>query len=470
MKRFVSVLSTLAACAILAPGCGSSDRASADSVGIANPNNSSNGTGESGGGGGGAGMDSALRFDAGGGTEGGQGSANPEGDDDCDETDLPTPDAHLRGTVYAPNLEIPISGALVYLTTGNPEPVPDEVYCAECVEIPCDSHSVLSEADGSFTLPAVAGPNQKLVVQKGQFLHITPIEVVLGNADVPADKSNLPGKWDAQNGEYIPRMAVVETTNDTIYNILAKIGLGVTDQQGEWDQQPAGFDLLSQADGSQLLDNLEAMRAYHIIFIPCMSQGGLGTVLSPQRIDNIRQWVEAGGKWYVTDWANEYLIEPFGDYQEFHMSGGDPDLGFYNTTGNVLDQGLLDWLEALPPGLKDIGAGSPNLNSLPAVELHDNWSGLDAIPEIIVQNDEGEDINVGHHPWVEGPCVACSPASVKPMTVSAGYGCGRMLFSTYHTNENAHLGLTPQELILLYIILEIGVCHGDPPPPIPPIG
>jgi len=56
------------------------------------------------------------------------------------------------------------------------------------------------------------------------------------------------------------------------------------------------------------------------------------------------------------------------------------------------------------------------------------------------------------------------------MTISAEYGCGRMMFSTYHTDEGEHPGLIPQELILLYIILEIGVCHDSPPPPPPPVG
>ena len=45
-----------------------------------------------------------------------------------------------------------------------------------------------------------------------------------------------------------------------------------------------------------------------------------------------------------------------------------------------------------------------------------------------------------------------------------------MMFSTYHTNEIPHVGLAPQELVLLYIILEIGVCHHTPPPPVPPQG
>ncbi|MCH9679823.1 MAG: hypothetical protein K0V04_00190 [Deltaproteobacteria bacterium] len=395
------------------------------------------------------------------------GMADDGGNGDC--TPLPT-NATLTGTVHAPNLEIPISGALVYVTPEDPEPVPDGVYCAECVEIPCNSHFVLTEPDGTFELPAPAGAGQTLVVQKGQFMHRVDIDVVEGNNVIADADSNLPGEWNPDAGMWVPRIAVVESGNDSIFNVLAKIGMGSVDGNGGLVNGSENFDLLSQSDGGALLEDLDAMRQYHIIFIPCMSQVGMGS-LGQTRLDNIRQWVEEGGKWYVTDWANEYLYQSFPNYQTLHGQSFDPDLGYYDTTGIVLDADLLAWLEALPAPLQDIGGGHPNLLSLPSVEIVDNWSGIDEIPSVIVQDQDGNDVDVGHHAWVEGVCPACTPSNeLRPMTISAEYGCGRMMFSTYHTDEGEHPGLTPQELILLYIILEIGVCHDAPPPPPPPVG
>ena len=55
------------------------------------------------------------------------------------------------------------------------------------------------------------------------------------------------------------------------------------------------------------------------------------------------------------------------------------------------------------------------------------------------------------------------------MAYSGGYGCGRMMYSTFENSSTPHAGLNPQELALLYMILEIGVCFEDPPPPPPPI-
>lgn len=397
----------------------------------------------------------------------GTGMTDDGGNENCDPS--PT-NATLTGTVFAPNLEIPISGAVVYVTSGDAEAVPDGVYCAECVEVSCNDHFVLTNPDGTFELPARAGADQKLVVQKGQFLHEAPIDVLEGDNVVDPSLSNLPGEWNPDAGMWIPRIAVVETTNDTIYNILGKIGMGEVSGNGGLVNGTENFDLYDQPSGGALLDDLDAMRQYHIIFVPCMAQVSMGG-LNQQRIDNVRQWVAEGGKWYVTDWANEYLYDVFPNYQTLHGQALNPDLGYYDTTGFVLDSDLLAWLDALPAPLKDIGGGHPNLLSLPTVGIVDNWSGIDAIPPVMATNDEGEQVDVGHHAWVEGSCPVCNPGNeMRPMTISAEYGCGRMMFSTYHTDEGEHAGLTPQELILLYIILEIGVCHDTPPPPPPPVG
>ena len=51
-----------------------------------------------------------------------------------------------------------------------------------------------------------------------------------------------------------------------------------------------------------------------------------------------------------------------------------------------------------------------------------------------------------------------------PATVTFEYECGRALFSTYHTESSlwGNGPLMPQELALLYVILEVGVCVDAP--------
>jgi len=398
-------------------------------------------------------------------TEGGPG-------DDPGCGSVTPPNAVVRGTVLAPNMEIPISGALVYVSTTPAEPVPDGVYCAECVELTCDTTFVLTEPDGTFELPTVAGEGRHLVVQKGQFLRDVVIDVAEGTQDVPVEQSNLPGQWNPDAGMWIPRIAVYAADPDQVYNVLAKFGLAEVSASGTFVPGTEQFTLIPDDQGA-FMDDPVGMSQYHIIFVPCAAtKFWLGAPhVPPARAQNIRDYVEAGGKWYATDHSNEYIEAPFPSYQEFH-SPAMPDIQpAYDVMGSVSDPELLAWLEALPPALGDIGGGNPTLNDLPSVELRLNYSGIEQISEVIVQDDEGQDVNVGHHTWVSGPCGSCSePLTFRPMAISGQWGCGRMMYSTFETSSVAHQGLNPQELVLLYMILEIGVCHDSPPPPIPPVG
>ena len=399
-------------------------------------------------------------------------SADDSGGDECGPQEPIDPDATIVGRVFAPNMELPISGALVYVTDDEVDPVPDGVYCAECVDLTCGTPFVLTNPDGTFELPAVSGAGQKIVVQKGQFLRVSDIDVIPGQQAVDYNAVNLPGLWNPGAGMWIPRIAVYETNPDKVYNVLAKFGMGQVDISGNLVPGTENFDLISDTDQGAFLDNLGQMNQYHIIFVPCASTkywAGAPTVPGA-RAQNIRDYVEAGGKWYATDHSNEYIKEPFPNYQDFH-SPGMPDIQpAYDSIAVVTDTELLAWLQALPDPLKDIGQGEPTLFNLPGITTRLNYSGIEAVYDIYVQDQDGEDVNVGHHSWVEGPCASCSnPQLQRPMAISGQYGCGRMMYSTFETSSVAHQGLNPQELVLLYMILEIGVCFGEPPPPAPPI-
>ncbi len=400
-------------------------------------------------------------------------TADDGGTDECTQADWPTTDATLQGIVYAPNLELPISGALVYLTDQPVETVPDGIYCANCVELDCDVPFVLTEPDGSFSLPAVAGPGQQLVVQKGQFLRIVDFDVAPGTNAVPATQSNLPGQWNPANGMWIPRIGVYDADPDRVYNVLAKFGLGQVSAQGQLVQGSEQFTLIDSNDQGAALDDLGYIDQFHILFLPCASTKYWINApnIPPGRIDSLRAYVEGGGKLYATDHSNEYIEAPFPNYQEFHNPGMPDIQPAYEAIGIIQDADLLAWLDALPPALADIGGGNPTLGMLPGIVTELNYSGIDQVSDVIVQNDQGEDVNVGHHVWVEGPCYSCSnPNTPRPMAISGQYGCGRMMYSTFETSSVAHQGLSPQELVLLYMILEIGVCFGEPPPPPPPVG
>jgi hypothetical protein len=407
------------------------------------------------------------------------------GSGDCVPGDVD--DATLTGTVYAPNGVIPVVGALVYVTNSPPDPIPDGVYCAECVELECGIDFTETDIDGTFSLGANSGGGKYLVVQKGQFMRVTPINIALGNTDLPDASVELPGEWNPGMGLYIPRIAVADGTFDRIEDALGKFGLSDTaivnftettipgtENFELWDngRNPATDGYVSQGTMTELVSNPNNLDRYHIIFVPCSGDGHLTALNNQQNVDNVRAWVEAGGRWYVADWANEWLGMTFPEYQNFY-GGGNTDLGVYDSLADVLDPGMLDWLEALPNVLKDINPlndeNHPTLFQLPQLLTVDNWSGIQyPLPEIMVDDMMGNPVNVGHQVWLEGPGGGGSiPVNdIHPLTVTAQYGCGKIQFTSYHTAEFFdYVGLSPQELVLIYTILEIGVCQESLPPP-----
>ncbi len=315
---------------------------------------------------------------------------------------------------------------------------------------------------------------------------MTEIDIATGTTDLPDATVELPGEWNPAEGLYIPRIAVADGSYDRIEDALGKFGLGDTTIGGFTETTIAGtesFDLydngrspttdgfVSQGSMATLVSDPDKLAQYHIVFVPCSSDH-YSDSLSAQSIQNIRDWVAAGGRWYVADWSNEFMSKVFPEYQNFYVSG-DADLGSYDSLADVLDDGLLEWLEALPDPLKDINPlndeSHPTLFQLPQVLTVDNWSGIQyPLPEILVDDGMGGQVNVGHTAWLEGPGGGFDiPVSdIHPLTVTGQYGCGKIQFTSYHAAEFFdYVGLSPQELVLIYTILEIGVCQADLPPP-----
>ncbi len=395
-------------------------------------------------------------------------------------------DTTLTGTVYGPNGILPVSGALVYLSSDPPAGIPQGVYCPDCTPLGCDDDNGLTNADGSFSVDVASGSDKYLVVQKGQFMRVTQLDVPSGDVGVSAALTTLPDHNDPDNGEYIPLIAVGNATYDRLEDALGKFGLGDTsisaleerlvpgtESFDLWDNgiDPTTEGFASPGSFAELVSNPEALAQYHIIFVPCSTDDYVSALSVPANVQNIREWVAAGGRWYVADWSNEWLQMVFPEYQNLAgWSGvtGSADLSAYDSLADVLDDGLREWLEALPAALKDINPLNdephPTLFTLPQVLTVDNWSGISAILPVIVDDGMGGTVNVGHKVWLQGP--GGEPAGVHPLTVTGQFGCGKVQFTSYHAAEFFdYVGLSPQELVLIYTILEIGVCQEPLPPP-----
>lgn len=354
----------------------------------------------------------------------------------------------LKGRVTAPQGSIPISGALVYLTAAPPPPVPQGAYCDACVEVQSSTSYTFSRADGTYDLPAVTTGEQYLVTQKGQFRRVRRFTVEGGDQLVSPELTRFPGRTDAAAGDDIPKMAVVIGAWDAIESSLEKLGI----EPGAYTTIESSFsDLTARED---FLSSADAMKQHHIVFLPCSGSNGTDcndfTADEPSVQEALQDFVGAGGKLYVTDYSYEMIRRPFPPFFTWSGASGETGsgclAGSYTSPAQVLDPAMQEWLAA---------------QNITDFEVEANWTMIDSVTPQQAPGPDGGWVDVAPKVWVQ----AMTGGAGNPATVSFDFGCGRGLFSTYHTEGDGGSDLLPQELALLYVLLEVGVCIDPPPVP-----
>ena len=366
----------------------------------------------------------------------------------------PTGIGSLVGTVFAPEGTVPISNALLYLSPSMPAPLAPGVFCDKCVELPAGTPYTYSKADGTFKLPVYTAGDQYLVVQKGHFRRARPLKVAAGDASIPGVLTTLPGAPDPAKGDEIPRIGVTFGGFDKIELSLMKLGIKSFDRYGKdpfFD--PKGLPP-SVGQPNDLLNAPEKLAQYHIVLLPC-ALGGLscGAPSAPQK-DNLRNFVSAGGKLYVTDYSYEYVNQTWPGFITWKdKTGNDMNANSaygaacqdaaYTKPGTADDPGLASWLGAI--GEKSF-------------DLKDSWTIISKVNPMPGKDPDGKPVTVTPKVWM-------TSNGTGPSTVSFDNQCGRVLFSTYHAEGGEADALLAQEKALLFILLEVGVCVGQQPPP-----
>ena len=425
------------------------------------------------------------------------------------DTSVPFPEGSsgVRGTVWVPGnapgmvpagQEIPVSGALVYLTSTAPPPIPPNAYCAACVAAP--ARAVLTDAGGRFDVGGFIPGDYILVIEKGQFrrqVNVTLTEA--GLMEIPATDTTLPSRNAPSEGLFTPRIALAVGASDHLEDIMGKMDLGDVDSDGRYMPMSSTgiidlYDNGGSAGGAavgdlgELVQDLGRLSQYHILFIPCSGDGYANLLNNQAVLRNLREYVALGGNLYVTDWSGEWADNVFpaqmtlgedGFGGIFGGSGIDTPASAYNAAtgqwstgqfGNadgssydtpnaeVLDPTMFAWMN----GQQGPTAESSSVSTYNAAsfEITGNWNFIESVNSVVVGTDSfGANITDTPKVWVQGG-QDLRPTPKRPMTVSfEPAGCGRVLYSTYHTTQGAHLGLVPQERVLLYLIMEIGTCR-----------
>jgi hypothetical protein len=414
----------------------------------------------------------------------------------------PPSTAVVKGTVWAPGNapgmvptgnEIPVAGAVVYAVVEQPAPIPSTVYCDRCTTLV--GYHAITDARGTFNLQLPAG-HFWLEIEKGQFRREQELTIAdFQTIELTTEQATLPSDLDPAHGEWVPHMALAVGRYDSMQDILAKLGLGTVDDAGVLTSLAPSDNIDLYTNGGNvddsiafsgtfdgLLGNLEQMKRYHIIFVPCTDNefgGGLAyspIFHDPQIRQNIRDYVAAGGKFYVTDWSAEWEDVSYPDFLTFEtQDSSDPacvDASCGNGDGNsqytsmhahAVDDDLGAWLDGQKGPVYVPGSNVPVAGTIDADDfiVLGAWDRITNLGTVTLGNDSsGNPVLETPTTWVSGDE---DGAGDHPLTVTfEPGGCGRVVYSTYHTADTTHVGLVPQERILAYLVMEIGVCSDEP--------
>jgi len=375
--------------------------------------------------------------------------------------------ATLEGKVVAPEGTIPIAGALVYTTTTAPPPIPDKVYCDKCVKLTDGTPFTTTAPDGTFSLPTFLG-EQYLVVQKGAFRRVRTITPKEGKQTVDKALTTLPPKTDKAKGDDVPKIAVALGAWDPVEIVLARLGLEAKITKGGFiptvrvlSKDATGFAIYGTHDlgetspypsPTKLLTDPAEISKYHIVFVPCTGSSDMSSEPKCSGVwgggatkTTMDGFVKAGGRVYVSDWSYEYVRQVFPGFVtwkgETSTIGSACQGGGGDQTAKVEDTGLAAWLTAQGKTLDTV---------------KDAWTQISKVNPVADLDPDGKAVTTTPKVWVQ--------ANGAPATTSFEHSCGRVLYTTYHTQPTSETSapLEPQALALLYLILEVNVCVGPP--------
>ncbi|AKU91533.1 Tryptophan synthase alpha chain [Vulgatibacter incomptus] len=382
----------------------------------------------------------------------------------CPGGDLTT----VTGTVYTPagaNGD-PVYGALVYIPSslGDIPAFPTAATCDRCdTQVPprAVAHAVTGP-DGKFVLTDVPSGTQPLVIQIGRWRRKVDIDIQGCQENrLTAEQTRLAKRHhEANNYDNIPMIAVSTGDVDALECVIRKMGVDdreFTNPNGTGrihfykGKRKAGAQISSSTPGeAQLVASVNTLMGYDAVLLAC--QGG-ETTRDAADVARLVDYTNAGGRVFATHFSRDWLRyeQPFSSSANWTGINN----GFTTATGRIdtsfqKGRDFAEWLRLVGAGTNAGGNTEISITearqSISTVASAQRW--------IWLPNNSD---HVQHMTFN------------TPMALPPAQQCGRVVFSDFHVangsfngqtfpRECGSGGLTAQEKVLLFMLLDLASC------------
>jgi hypothetical protein len=387
----------------------------------------------------------------------------------------------ISGVVYDPAGINPLYNVIVYVPNAKTDPIPTGATCDACGKASGEPiTSTLTNAKGEFKLENVpVADNVPIVIQVGKWRRQFTIPKPAACANTPlTDRNQTRMPRNKSEGD-IPRIALTTGNADALECLLRKIGISESEMTPEsgsgrinfyaGDKGAAKYNGTLNGGAAfspapPFWSNVNTLKGYDIVLLSCEGNE-VSTNKSPQALQAMQDYANAGGRVFASHWHNFWLEKGPAPFPTVATFDHRPDLPNPFTTNIDTSfpkgQALAEWLV-------NVGSGAP-------------------LGQLIIT--EGKHTVSREAPGISQRWVySTSPVSVQylsfntPVNVEEEKQCGRVVFSDIHVSaqdqslpDTAYpdgcktTAMSDQEKALEFMLFDLSACViKDTKPPIPP--
>ncbi|OJY23672.1 MAG: hypothetical protein BGO98_17085 [Myxococcales bacterium 68-20] len=406
----------------------------------------------------------------------------------------------LTGTIRDPRGVNPLPGALVYVPSTTPSPMPATIGCDTCTSLATGApvSVAVTSYDGTFTLDNVpSGTPFNLVILVGRWRRQVTVPAIAPctSATLSPTLARLPR--NKAEGD-IPRVAIVMAAGDHTECLMRQIGVDdaeFTNAAGNGRihlYSSNGHTIAGATNGiNNLIGNATTLSSYSAVMMPCdNSIGSLPTqpsatppthATNAAQQANMKSYLDAGGRLFASHWFSvDFVHQPYptaANHVYSTRTDNDrepPAFAFNIDTTHVAGQTFANWANLV--GASPGGYGTVTF---------DSWRHVtETVPPSTVRFAYGDSrsppISRSQTPapstsvW-GGPIVSIFGFD----TPVGGPACGRVMLPMSHVTPgnngtfpgacgSAATAMTAQQKAFEFLVFYSQACLGPPPTPVIP--